>query len=241
MLDDVMRVLLTGMSGTGKSALVHELRHRGYPAYDADDDGFSERRSDGRWGWRLDLVARLLDQETEQPLFFAGCSEEQIDLPFDYRVLLTAPRSVLIDRLHTRTGNTYGRTTVELTNVLADLAEVEPLLRRSADLVLSTTAPVAHVADRRRAASPLSAAVARSNGHGRAAAARGRERSSGGWQARALRAGELFRVLPPRPTRAERERESRRRVPLPDRTRRPGGPSLARRARRNARAATATG
>jgi hypothetical protein len=80
-------------------------------------------------------------------LFFAGCSEEQIDLPFDYRVLLTAPRSVLIQRLRTRTGNTYGREGTELSQVLADLAEVEALLRRSADLVLTTTAPPREVAD----------------------------------------------------------------------------------------------
>jgi hypothetical protein len=32
--------------------------------------------------------------------------------------------------------------------VLSDLAEVEPLLRRSADLVLTTTAPLPDVADR---------------------------------------------------------------------------------------------
>jgi dephospho-CoA kinase len=142
-----MRVLLTGMSGTGKSALVHELRRRGYRAYDADEDGFSEPRSDGRWGWRSDLVAALLAQHTEGPLFFAGCSEEQRELPFDYRVLLTAPRSVLVDRLRTRTGNTYGHATGELMNVLADLADVEPALRRSADLILTTTAPVSEVAD----------------------------------------------------------------------------------------------
>ena len=43
-----MRVLLTGMSGSGKSTLVQELRRRGYAAYDADDDGFSEPRADGR-------------------------------------------------------------------------------------------------------------------------------------------------------------------------------------------------
>src|SRR3954453_2163566 len=77
-----------------------------------------------------------------------GCSEEQIGLPFDYRVLLTAPRSVVIERLRTRTGNGYGRGGAELSQVLADLAEVEPLLRRSADLVLTTTAPPAQVADR---------------------------------------------------------------------------------------------
>jgi broad-specificity NMP kinase len=141
-----MRVLITGMSGVGKSALVHELRRRGSQAFDADEDGFSEPRADGRWGWRADAVADLLAQHTDGLLFFAGCSEEQIELPFDYRVLLTVPRPVLVDRLMTRTGNTYGRE--ELAQVLADLDEVEPLLRRSADLVLATTAPPWDVADR---------------------------------------------------------------------------------------------
>src|SRR3954469_23369524 len=88
-----MRVLLTGMSGTGKSALVQELRRRGYAAHDADD-GFSEPRADGRWGWRGDLVAELLADPPEGLLFFAGCSEEQVELPFDYRVVLTAPEPV---------------------------------------------------------------------------------------------------------------------------------------------------
>ena len=142
-----MWVLLTGMSGTGKSALVHELRRRSYVAYDADNDGFSEPRADGRWGWRADMVANLLTQRTARLFFFAGCSEEQVALPFDYRVLLTAPRSVLIERLRTRTGNAYGRSGAELSQVLADLATVEPLLRRSADLVLTTSAPPPQVAD----------------------------------------------------------------------------------------------
>jgi broad-specificity NMP kinase len=141
-----MRVLLTGMSGTGKSALVHELRRRGFAAHDADD-GFAEPRADGRWGWRADLVADLLAQAPDQLVFFAGCSEEQAELPFDVRVVLTAPRSVLVQRLRTRTSKAYGRDDHELAQVLADLVEVEPLLRRSADLVLTTTAPTAEMAD----------------------------------------------------------------------------------------------
>jgi shikimate kinase len=143
-----MRVLLTGMSGAGKSTLVQELRRRGQQAYDADDDGFSEPRGDGRWGWRTDLVSDLLAEDADGLLFVAGCSEEQIDLPFDYRVLLTAPRSVLVRRLCTRTNNGYARGGAELSQMLADLAEVEPLLRRSADLVLTTTAPPPQLADR---------------------------------------------------------------------------------------------
>jgi hypothetical protein len=61
--------------------------------------------------------------------------------------LLTAPRDVLVERLRTRTGNAYGRADDELAQVLADLVEVEPLLRRSADLVLTTTVPTAEIAD----------------------------------------------------------------------------------------------
>jgi GTPase SAR1 family protein len=144
-----MRVLLTGMSGTGKSTLVQELRRRGYEAYDADDDGFSEPRADGRWGWRADAVASLLAQIADGDLlFFAGCSEEQIEMPFDYRVVLTVPEDELLTRLRTRTSNACGRKPAERSQVLADLAHVEPLLLRSADLVLSTTEPVAEVADR---------------------------------------------------------------------------------------------
>jgi adenylate kinase family enzyme len=144
-----VRVLVTGMSGVGKSTLVRELRRRRFTAYDADDDGFSEARRDGRWGWRVERVADVLEQgeASPHPVFFAGCSEEQLTLRFDYRVLLTAPAEILVQRLMARTTNGYGRSAEQRAQVLADLAGVEPLLRRSADLILVTTVPTPLLAD----------------------------------------------------------------------------------------------
>jgi hypothetical protein len=59
-----------------------------------------------------------------------------------------AARATLTERLRTRAENADGRDVAELAHVLADLAEVEPLLRGSGDLVLSTTEPPTAVADR---------------------------------------------------------------------------------------------
>jgi shikimate kinase len=142
-----VRVLLTGMSGTGKSTVVRELRRRGHTAFDADDDGFSEPRGAGRWGWRHERVEALLSRHDDGVVFFSGCSEEQAQVRFDARILLTVPEGVLVERLRSRATNPYGNTEVERDQILTDRAEVEPLLRRSADLVLDATAAPSALAD----------------------------------------------------------------------------------------------
>jgi len=142
----VMRVLLTGVSGTGKSSLVRELRNRGYTAFDADDNGLTEARPDGAWGWRVDLVRALFDQHDDDLLFFAGCSDEQVQFEFGFNVLLTAPVEVVLERLGTRSTNSFGKSQDQRDRVLDDIAWV-PLLRESADLVVETTSTVSKVAD----------------------------------------------------------------------------------------------
>jgi dephospho-CoA kinase len=142
----VKRVLLTGMSGTGKSSVVRKLVARGYKAVDTDD-GWSELLPDGRQQWREDAIQALLATEDADVLFVAGCEENQANFQpqFDHIVLLSAPIETLLERLATRTTNSYGKTADELRRFRADVETVEPLLRRVADHEIQTTVPLDEV------------------------------------------------------------------------------------------------
>jgi dephospho-CoA kinase len=145
-------VLITGMSGTGKSTVVAELGALGYDAVDLDDPAWSEyvTAPDGdgperEWMWREDRVRELLAVDHAEPFFVSGCASNQVKFRFDRIVLLTAPVDLTIRRLATRTGNPFGKGAGELARVLADKAKIEPLLRRVASLEVDTSAPLEQV------------------------------------------------------------------------------------------------
>jgi broad-specificity NMP kinase len=139
----VKRVLLTGMSGTGKSSVIGALAARGFKAVDTDD-GWCEPLPDGRQRWREDAIGRLLDTEDAGVLFVAGCEENQVRFHprFDLIILLSAPAGVLAERLASRTGNSFGKAPGEMERVLDDLRAVEPLLRKAATHEIRTTQPL---------------------------------------------------------------------------------------------------
>lgn len=139
-----IRILLTGMSAVGKSTLVGLVRERGWAAVDLDDGYTTESIGlPGEVLWLEDRVRRLLDGP-EEVLFVAGCASNQGAFrdDFDQIVLLSAPPDVIRERLATREGNPFGKTPEQATRVLADQAEVEPLLRRVADHEIVTTGEV---------------------------------------------------------------------------------------------------
>lgn len=154
------RVLLTGMSGTGKSTLICELAARGYRAIDMDDDEWSEWvnvSGDGPegpdagrdWVWREDRIQRLLATEDADVLFVSGCASNQgkFHAQFDHIVLLSAPTPLIVERLATRTNNPYGKHPDELAQILRYVQTVEPLLKRSASLEVDTSVPIDQVVE----------------------------------------------------------------------------------------------
>jgi shikimate kinase len=158
----VKRVFLTGMSGTGKSAVIAELAARGYKAIDTDYGGWSELvdvapnsgttgLGEGKdWLWREDRIARLLATEDTDVLFISGGASNQGKFYrlFDHIVLLTAPTELMKTRLATRTNNPYGKDPDQLARVLALKETVEPALRRIADIEIDTSVPLVQVVDK---------------------------------------------------------------------------------------------
>jgi len=150
------RILVTGMSGTGKSSALAELGQRGYRVVDTDDPGWREYReyvesSDevrrGEWLWVEERIIGLLDSDDGRSLFVQGCVRNQSKFydRFNAVVLLSAPADVILDRIARRTTNNYGKTPVEQAMIVDDLARVEPLLRASCTHELDTSRPLDEV------------------------------------------------------------------------------------------------
>jgi hypothetical protein len=90
------KVLVTGMSGTGKSTALRVLAERGHRVVDTDTDEWSHwvTLDDGSsdWVWREDAMADLLVGHQRGALFVAGCKSNQ-DMFYPSRNFEPARRS----------------------------------------------------------------------------------------------------------------------------------------------------
>ena len=128
------------MSGAGKSTVLAALAERGYRTVELEGP-WCIAQPDGTQIWDETKVAALLDDDRGDVLVVGGCEANMgTFVPrFDRVILLSAPASVIVERLQMRTTNTFGRSPEEQARVLRDLAEVEPLLRRIADVEIDTS------------------------------------------------------------------------------------------------------
>jgi dephospho-CoA kinase len=134
-----VKVLLTGMSGTGKSSVIEALKRHGYQAVDTDYDNYCLEQNGERL-WNESKMQDLLTSNLE-PLFVAGCVSNQGKFYplFDKVVLLSAPKETILERVRTRSNNPYGKTAAQQAEILANLEEIEPLLRKGCDFEINTS------------------------------------------------------------------------------------------------------
>lgn len=134
------RILITGMSGTGKSSVIENLRNRGYLAIDTDEDDWCVPGADGALIWNESRITALLDDERSIPLFVQGTVENQGAFydRFDHVVLLSAPLDVILQRVASRTNNPYGKTPRERAEIRVYHEVVEPMLRRGCTMELDS-------------------------------------------------------------------------------------------------------
>jgi adenylate kinase family enzyme len=145
-------VLITGMSGVGKTVVVDELRRRGLACIDMDQPGWSWTGTDGHQHWNVPRLeaAMTAANVAHQELFVSGCAEEQAGLYHRFRaiILLSTPRETMLARIRSRAGNSFGQQPAELARILADVENIQPLLRKRCTHEIVTTMPVVEVVDR---------------------------------------------------------------------------------------------
>lgn len=139
------RILITGLSGTGKTSVIEELRARGFEAIDTDYDGWCEQvtADDGpEWVWREARMHELLTAPRETPLFVSGCCSNQGKFyqHFDAKVLLSAPIEVILERVAGRASNPYGKSEAERAEIRGNYEWVQPLLQKSANFEVDSSA-----------------------------------------------------------------------------------------------------
>lgn len=142
-LDVVSRVLITGMSGAGKTTVLHELSQRGYQTIDTDYDVWVLPNGT----WDEPRMSALLASDSH--LVVSGTVENQGRFygQFDAIVLLSAPAEILVDRVSSRKNNPYGNSGAEQAAIRQYVLDVEPLLRNGASLELDGRRPVTELAD----------------------------------------------------------------------------------------------
>jgi shikimate kinase len=144
------RVLITGMSGTGKSSALVALGRLGFQVVDTDEPGWTEwsDREDG-YVWREDRLRELLTREVGPPLYVSGTVSNQGKFYglFDAVVLLSAPAEVLLHRIESRNTNPYGKAPEQRKLILRHLAEVEPLLRATCTHEIDGAQPLSIVVE----------------------------------------------------------------------------------------------
>jgi shikimate kinase len=138
------RVLITGMSGAGKSTLLAAVARRGYTTIDTDYDGWELPGA----LWDEPRMSALLAEHPTIAVSGTAQNQGRFYDRFEHVIYLYVPLEVLLDRVRVRTNNPYGKTAEHRADITRYVAEVEPVIRRTATLELDGLLTISVLADR---------------------------------------------------------------------------------------------
>ena len=142
------RLLLTGMSGTGKSAVLQLLCAEDTITIDLDGSEWVEwNPMTGDRQFRILPLLEYMRKNAGKNIVLAGCEANQGELydSLDAVILLTAPLSVMRERIERRKDNPYGKTSGEWAQIVDDKERIEPLLAGTCTYICRTDRPMEEV------------------------------------------------------------------------------------------------
>lgn len=166
-------VYITGISGTGKSTIRHELIKRGYKAFDVDEDGFrswynkttdktaTEQKSweDTDVDWRKRYWLKLNRNKVEELASLAKTQNELIFLCgttpndkdvwdlFSKVISLSISNEALKERLANRTNNDYGKHPDDLKDILGWNTNIDEKMTGYGAVLVNAEQPLNIVVD----------------------------------------------------------------------------------------------
>ena len=160
-------VLVSGLSGTGKSTVYRRLRELGFDAFGFDEDQFGEwfhresglpvsfpterHDSDGSADLEFtvhhDKIEGLAQRSTGRTVFLCGGAGHEFHFwqLLDLVIYLTVDDETLRRRLATRTDNGYGKTAEELDGILRANESFEASYRERGAVIIDAARPIEEV------------------------------------------------------------------------------------------------
>lgn len=143
----MVKVLLTGMSGVGKSTILDYLKLDGHQTIDLDYDEWINY-DDVMNDYVLDTKRMItyMEQNNHRNVFLAVTTSNQKEIYsyLDYVIVLTAPVKIMKDRIQTR-DNSFGKSEAEWNKIKSDKELFEPLIIQSSDFTISTDKAISEV------------------------------------------------------------------------------------------------
>ncbi|HMI09478.1 MAG TPA: hypothetical protein VK497_03745 [Candidatus Saccharimonadales bacterium] len=164
-------IYITGISGSGKSAVRSELLKRGYEAHSTDEDeiaGFynnetgqavknpddpndrtPEWRAHHTWNLSREAVETLAEKTMQKPIFLCGVASNDVGIGdlFSQVFALNISAKTLKHRIDTRTGNSFGKLPHEFESLLGWQKTAEEDYRKAGAIIIDGERSVELVVD----------------------------------------------------------------------------------------------